>query len=253
MESLEIIKPKQNAIQRISTGIPGLDSLLEGGYPKGHVVLISGTPGTGKSIACFQYLNEGVKQGQRGLYLSSDEPVDNLLKESLSFGFDFSEPIQQGKIKFVYMPTDTQDVYKEIENELKRGEYDRIVLDSLTPVSERPRWMVSNGYEHLPSTSSMTSTTIPIGSTQAIRSHIRHLFSMFKSGEPTVIVTSEITEETKNLSRDTVSEFIADGILLLSLDTTMDRRKISIRKMRRTKHSLKPHDLLITEHGLTIQ
>jgi len=253
MESLEVVQSGQRTIHRISTGIPGLDLLLDGGFPKGHVILISGTPGTGKSIACFQYLYEGLKQGQKGLYLSSDEPVDHLLKESSSFGFDFSEPIRQGQIKFVYLPTDTQDVYKDIENEIKKDSYERIVLDSLTPVSERPRWMVSNGYEHLPSTSSMTSTTIPIGSTQAIRSHIRHLFGIFKSNEPTVLVTSEITEETKNLSRDTVSEFLSDGILLLSLDTTMDRRKISIRKMRRTKHSLKPHDLLITEQGLTIQ
>ena len=253
METLEIVQSRQNTIHRISTGIQGLDTLLEGGFPKGHVILISGTPGTGKSIACFQYLYEGLKQGQKGLYLSSDEPVDHLLKESLSFGIDFSEPIQKGLIKFVYLPTDTQDVYKEIENELKRESYERIVLDSLSPVSERPRYMVSNGYEHLPSTSSMTSTTIPIESTQAIRSHIRHLFSMFKSKETTVIVTSEITEDAKNLSRDTVSEFLSDGILLLNLDTTMDRRKISIRKMRRTKHSLKPHDLLITDHGLRVQ
>jgi KaiC/GvpD/RAD55 family RecA-like ATPase len=107
-------------------------------------------------------------------------------------------------------------------------------------------------HEHMPSTSSMTSTTIPLGSIQAIRAHIRHLFTLFKFQKPTVIVTSEVTEESKNLSRDTVSEFLADGILFLSLDTTMDRRKVTIRKMRRTKHSLKPHDISITEQGITI-
>jgi len=252
MDTMGIMHTETNDSYRIPTGISGLDSLLEGGFPKGHIILLSGTPGTGKSIACFQYLFEGLKNGEKGLYLSSDEPVENLLKEAQSFGFDFSKSIEDGQTKFVYLPMDTQDVYKEIETELKRDQYDRVVLDSLTPISERPRWMVSNGHEHMPSTSSMTSTTIPLGSIQAIRAHTRHLFSLFKFQKPTVIVTSEVTEESKNLSRDTVSEFLADGILFFSLDTTMDRRKVTIRKMRRTKHSLKPHDFSITEQGITI-
>lgn len=45
------------------------------------------------------------------------------------------------------------------------------------------------------------------------------------------------------------SEFLADGILLLDLDTTMDRRKLTIRKMRGTKHTLKPYNIAITESG----
>ena len=47
--------------KRVDTGIEGLNDLLQGGYPQGNVVLVAGTPGTGKTIVCFQYINAGLK------------------------------------------------------------------------------------------------------------------------------------------------------------------------------------------------
>jgi KaiC/GvpD/RAD55 family RecA-like ATPase len=64
------------------------------------------------------------------------------------------------------------------------------------------------------------------------------------------MVTSEIPEDSRNLSRDTISEFIVDGIIVLDLDTTMDRRKLTVRKMRATKHTLKPQDISIVQGGI---
>ena len=74
--------------------------------------------------------------------------------------------------------------------------------------------------------------------------------SLLNKENCTAIVTSEIPENSRNLSRDTISEFIVDGIILLDLDTTMDRRKLTVRKMRATKHSLKPQDITITQGGI---
>ena len=54
---------------RISTGIVKLDELLSGGYPKGRIILVSGTPGTGKTIVCFHYINAGIQNGEKCLYL----------------------------------------------------------------------------------------------------------------------------------------------------------------------------------------
>jgi KaiC/GvpD/RAD55 family RecA-like ATPase len=65
----------------------------------------------------------------------------------------------------------------------------------------------------------------------------------------TGLVTSEITEGSRSLSRDSVSEFLVDGILVLDLDPSMDRRKLTVRKMRGTKHTLKPRDIEITGKG----
>ncbi|MDI6807071.1 MAG: ATPase domain-containing protein, partial [Candidatus Aenigmarchaeota archaeon] len=55
-------------VERTSTGIPGLDKLIEGGYPKGSVVLVSGGPGTGKTLLGLQFIYQGAKANEPGVY-----------------------------------------------------------------------------------------------------------------------------------------------------------------------------------------
>jgi KaiC/GvpD/RAD55 family RecA-like ATPase len=55
------------------------------------------------------------------------------------------------------------------------------------------------------------------------------------------------------MSRDGISEFLADAVIKLSVDTTMDRRKLAILKMRGTKHTLKPQDMAIETGGIKIK
>ena len=76
--------------------------------------------------------------------------------------------------------------------------------------------------------------------------------SILEEDDCTTLVTSEIPEGSRSLSRDSISEFLVDGILLLDLDSTMDRRKLTIRKMRGTKHTLKPQDVEINEGGIRL-
>jgi circadian clock protein KaiC len=99
----------------------------------------------------------------------------------------------------------------------------------------------------------MTTTTIPLDSIQATRLHLRNLMKIIKEENSTTMVTTEIPEGSRDLSRDSVSEFLVDGIIVLGLDTTMGRRKLTIRKMRGTKHALKPMDVEITENGIKLQ
>ena len=78
-----------NEETRFNTGIEGLDGLLQGGYPKGSVTLIAGTPGTGKTIVCFQYIDAGIKNKEKCLFLTSDERINNLVNQAKKFGFEF--------------------------------------------------------------------------------------------------------------------------------------------------------------------
>jgi circadian clock protein KaiC len=238
---------------RIHCGIEGLDELMNGGFPKGNIVLISGTPGTGKTIVCFQFIAEGLRNDENCLYITSDQPVKNLLNESKKLQFDFETNIDNGKLKIQYLDLDKQNLYKDIEELLKSGKYDRIVMDSLSPITELPMWMVNNGKEVIPSSNSMTTTTIPIDSIQATRLHLRHIMKIIKENNSTTMVTTEIPEGSRDLSRDSISEFLVDGILVLGLDTTMGRRKLTIRKMRGTKHALKPLDVEITDRGFKLR
>jgi len=237
---------------RTNTGIDGLDDLLNGGFPTGRVTLVSGTPGSGKTIVCFHYIDAGIKNGENCLYLTSDEPVLNLLTDAKKLGFDFQSAIDNEQLKFLYLDIDRHNIHKEIEEEIKTGKYDRVVVDSLSPLTETPIWMVNDGNEVIPSSNSMTTTTLPVDSTQATRIHLRHLISILKEDKCTSMITTEIPEGSRDLSRDSISEFLVDGILVLDLDTTMDRRKMTIRKMRGTKHTLKPHEISIDERGISI-
>ena len=237
---------------RTNTGIDGLDDLLNGGFPTGRVTLVSGTPGSGKTIVCFHYIDAGIKNGENCLYLTSDEPVLNLLTDAKKLGFDFQSAIDNEQLKFMYLDLDRHNIHKEMEEEIKTGNYDRVVVDSLSPLTETPIWMVNDGNEVIPSSNSMTTTTLPIDSVQATRIHLRHLIGILKEDKCTSMVTTEIPEGSRDLSRDSISEFLVDGILVLDLDTTMDRRKMTIRKMRGTKHTLKPHEISIGERGISL-
>ncbi|RLF57969.1 MAG: hypothetical protein DRN25_05780, partial [Thermoplasmata archaeon] len=70
------VEKKDLTIERISTGIPKLDELLQGGLPKNSVTLVSGPPGSGKSILCFHFINAGIKNGERCLYISVDQKIE---------------------------------------------------------------------------------------------------------------------------------------------------------------------------------
>lgn len=238
--------------KRVNTGIQGLDSLLQGGYPQGSVTLVAGTPGTGKTIVCFQYLNAGIKNKEKCLFLTSDERINNLKNQAKKFGFDFDSAEQNGQLKFMYLDLEKHTVHKEMESEIRLGGYSRVVLDSLTPLSELPVWVVSRGSELIPSQES-TTTPLPLDSIQATRMHVRRILRILEEDACTALVTSEIAEGSRNLSRDSVSEFLVDGILVLDLDPSMDRRKLTIRKMRGTKHTLKPRDIEInSKEGIRI-
>jgi len=235
--------------KRVGTGIEGVDGILQGGYPQGSVILVAGTPGTGKTIVCFQYLNEGIKNKEKCLYLTSDERIFNLVNQAKKFGFDFDAAIQSGLLKFLYLDLEKRTVHKDMEEEIRLGEYSRVVLDSLTPLSEMPVWVVNRGSEILPPEHAAMGTPIPIDSIQATRMHVRRLLRILEEDDSTALVTSEINEGSRNLSRDSVSEFLVDGILVLDLDPSMDRRKLTVRKMRGTKHTLKPRDIEINSKG----
>lgn len=236
--------------ERVSSGLKELDNLLHGGLPVSTVTLVSGTPGSGKSILCYHYLDAGLRSGEKCLYLTSDERVENILRQADELGFQFGPFLDSGQLKFKYLDLDKSTVHKEMEEEIRMGGFCRVVLDSLTPLAETPVWTTRGGNEIIPMEDAQAPSPYPLGSTPATRVHVRRIMSILSNDACTAMVTSEIPEGARCLSRDSVSEFLVDGILLLDLDVTMDRRKLTVRKMRGTGHTLKPQNIAITEKGI---
>jgi KaiC/GvpD/RAD55 family RecA-like ATPase len=86
-------------IERMKTGIKGLDELLHGGIPKGAVILISGSPGSGKSVLSMQILINGCKMGEKCLYVSFEQPVEDVIKQAKTFGWEVEKYSRKGAAK----------------------------------------------------------------------------------------------------------------------------------------------------------
>ena len=78
--------------KRTQTGIEGLDRLVEGGFPQGSMIVLAGSPGSGKTIAAAQYLHHGAtKLGEKGVYISFGERKEVFFENIERFGLDFKE------------------------------------------------------------------------------------------------------------------------------------------------------------------
>ena len=82
--------------ERVPTGIQGLDQLIEGGLPKGRSFLVTGDPGTGKTIFALQFLLEGLKRGEKCIFVTADEGPIDVMEQAASLGWDL-EPYVESK------------------------------------------------------------------------------------------------------------------------------------------------------------
>ncbi|WP_248516484.1 RAD55 family ATPase [Salinarchaeum laminariae] len=123
----------------VSTGVEGLDSILNGGITEHSTVLVSGNPGTGKSILGIQYLYTGVlEDDEQGIYVTFEEDAEDVRMAAESIGFDrWSEFVDDGSITIL----DKKEMLRDQEfsravelllEVVQEGGYDRLVLDSLT-------------------------------------------------------------------------------------------------------------------------
>ncbi|MEM4327072.1 MAG: ATPase domain-containing protein, partial [Candidatus Diapherotrites archaeon] len=84
-------KNKNQRIQfeRVKTGVPGLDDMMGGGIPKGNLVVLSGDPGSGKTVLCWQYIYYGATQyNEKSVYVSLEESEQTIFEGALEFGWD---------------------------------------------------------------------------------------------------------------------------------------------------------------------
>ena len=75
-------------MEKVNSGIEGLNQLLYGGFPSGRAYLVSGEPGTGKTIFSLQYLLEGLKLGEKCIYISIDEKPEHVIADAAALGWN---------------------------------------------------------------------------------------------------------------------------------------------------------------------
>ena len=89
----------ESMIKRVHTGVPGLDESLEGGIPKGFAVIVTGPPGTGKTTFCMQFLIEGVRNNEKCIFFSFEEPMEQLVQYFMQFGWNIGKYIDDGYLE----------------------------------------------------------------------------------------------------------------------------------------------------------
>jgi circadian clock protein KaiC len=235
-------------MKRISTGIAKLDTLIEGGIPEGAIVLVSGSTGAGKTILGLQFLVDGAKKGEKGLYITFEEAAKSIKTQSSEFGWNMDDYEKKNLIRLVSLSiahANIEKVLDEIESLVRKFRPQRIVLDSLSTlgVFTEIETRVDSGRELL---SNVFGEAI-------IRKAIMTLVERLHSFENcTTMVTSELQEGSPWNSRDTVSEFACDGIFRLAKIEAAGKRMITVVKLRSTKHDFLPRRMEITNKGITI-
>src|SRR5205814_4384050 len=126
-------------VQKVPSGIPGLDDLSEGGFwPKSTIVILSSSC-TYKSTCAIQFLMEGSEQGEQALYVTRGEPPEQIMREADLMGFDMRKYYEKS-LFFIHLKG--RNFKKMIEEQLPqlvkaRADYNiatRVVIDPMTPV-----------------------------------------------------------------------------------------------------------------------
>ena len=129
-------------VDLVKTGIEGLDSVLHGGIARNATVLVSGNPGTGKSILSMQYLYNGVRDyDERGIYLSFEENEDDIAEAAASIGFEeWDDLVDRGEIvvydkRDLLQADDFSETFDRVLEYVAVEGYSRLVMDSYTMFS----------------------------------------------------------------------------------------------------------------------
>ncbi|MEM3399706.1 MAG: ATPase domain-containing protein [Candidatus Micrarchaeia archaeon] len=245
-----------NVVERVKTGIPGLDKLIEGGIPRGALVLLSGQAGAGKTIFGLQYIVKGAMEyGEKGMYVSFEQKREDIIMQANRFGWNLEDLEKNGQIKLECLELTDASIANIIEgvyNTVVDFKPARLVIDSLAIVGIYAG--IFGGVEITEMLDIKTSDRIGISGEAITRKAMMWVFGKFKKTGVTGIFISELAEETVWLSRDTISEFLADGVVVLRYTTIGGESfgTLEIRKMRSTNHKHGLYPTLITNEGFMV-
>lgn len=236
-------------IERLSTGVEGLDAKIEGGLSKGSVTLITGKTGTGKTAFCSSFLYSGAMKGEPGVYITAEEREEDIKGDLRAmFGWDFDALEKKNLIKFITIKPVFPgkaisgdelarliklyifDLAHKIETAIKETKAKRIVLDSISIIE----MFIKDEYMCRVAMIQLTDKLRELGVTS--------------------VLTGTIPESTEVLSGGGIIEFIVDAIIKLDFVPVMEeyKRTLTIRKMRRTDHSINIHPFDIADTGLKV-
>ncbi len=222
-------------IARKSTGVAGLDEVLQGGLVPGGTYLVRGGPGTGKTTLGLHFLAAGAAQGESSLFISLSEPEVRVRRNAESMGFDLTgiafldltpapEFFTAVEAYDIFSPAEVErePTTRRIVEQVEQLKPERVFLDAMTQF----RYLASDAFQ--------------------FRKQALSFMRFMSSLGATVLMSSEGTQETP----DADLQFLSDGVIELGVE--MSNRSVTVIKMRGSGYREGPHAVRLTGQGMHV-
>ena len=215
-------------IERVKSGVNGLDNFMEGGFPKGSNIILSGLPGTGKSLFGMAYIAEGCRNNEKCLYITVEQIPAAIIKQAIQFNWNFPQWQDQGNLQVVHFdfkkPIE-QKMLEDILETIESDPYDRLVIDSISAISHSP---------------------LPV-------SYYNFLIFFDKISQKGVTTVCIAQKDEKELANKLL-EYVGDGLIDFEASAVgeTENRTIQIKKLRWTKTNILQHPFEFTENGISL-
>lgn len=231
------------AIEKQPTGIPGFDFISDGGIPSSGTTLVSGTPGSAKTVFACQFLAQGLAQfDQPGVFVTFEERPERIRQYFLSFGWDICEWEKAGKFMFVDVSPRAGDYSVET------GDF------NFSGLISRIQYAVKETGAQRVALDSVSSIFSQFSNTSVVRRELFNVAEALRDMEISGVITAERTEDSGQIARYDVEEFVADNVVILrnTLDQENRRRTIEVLKYRGASHRKGEFPFTISSEGLVI-
>jgi len=242
-------------VERVNTGIKGLDEMLHGGLPKGRTILVVGSPGSGKTTFAMQFLVGGANLGEPGLYITLEEKPERMKSNLSSFGWNLDALEHDGKITFI----DASDLRKP-SRRTGQGTIsaeDRITLAlpeiTLGSLLRTIRRVAAEESTQRIVVDPITSLMLRYEEEAKRRRALLLFFDAIASIECSCIMITEL--RTSVLARRfQLEEFLSEGVILLHTMVHDGNviRGIQLEKMRGIAHDTQLRPYQITQSGVEV-
>jgi circadian clock protein KaiC len=230
----------RSEIQKTPTGISGLDDITNGGLPQGRPTLVSGGPGSGKTLLGVSFLVNGAQQfAEPGVLMTFEENAQELAQDVRSLGYDLDTLVAQKKLIVDYIHVDRSEIEET-------GEYD---LEGLFVRLEHAIRQIGAKRVMLDTIETLFGG---LKDTGVLRAELRRLFRWLRDHEITAVVTAERGDQM--FTRQGLEEYITDAVISLDhrVHEQISTRRIRVVKYRGSTHGTNEYPFLINRDGITV-
>lgn len=210
-------------VERLKTGIEGVDELIEGGFIRGDVHLLAGGAGTGKTIFALNFARNAVESGHKVVYASFEESAEYLKRNAKLLGMNFEPFEKSGKVTMLDLEA------------LKGAELETNISLLVGAAEESGSTILI--------IDSLTALLLACETTFELRTFVKSVYNALKEKGITTLLTVSIADAGGSLG---IEGFLADSVMLLEnwIDRVEFKTRFIVLKMRGTNHSRKYHSVI---------